>query len=225
MARPVISDELWRRIEPLLPRPKVRNRHRQCVGRAPADSKQALAGIIFALRTGIPWEHVPATEQWPSGYTCLRRLKVWHRRGVFRRLLVSILSELSQRDRLSWRRAIVDSASVRAPHGGRAAGPNPTDRRKTGTKHHVLVEAHGIPLVVTMTGANRHDVTELLRLVDSIPKVQGKRGRPRSRPEFVQGDRAYDSQPHREALAKRGAKVSSPSVGRRTAQNSDVIAG
>jgi len=68
----------------------------------------------------------------------------------------------------------------------------------------VITDAAGVPLATTLTGANAHDVTQLLPLVDAIPPVRGKRGRPRQRPERVQGDRAYDSQPHREALRRRG---------------------
>ena len=54
-----------------------------------------------------------------------------------------------------------------------------------------------------MTGANAHDVTQLIPLVDAIPPVRGKRGRPRQRPDRVQGDRGYDSEPHREELRDR----------------------
>jgi transposase len=67
-----------------------------------------------------------------------------------------------------------------------------------------VTDAQGIPLAATVTGANAHDVTELLPLVDAIPAVSGKRGRPRRRPDRVQGDRAYDSQPHRKELRRRG---------------------
>lgn len=87
---------------------------------------------------------------------------------------------------------------------GAQTGPNPTDRGKNGSKHHVITDAQGIPLATKLTGANRHDVTQLLPLVDAIPPVSGKRGRPRKRPERVQGDRAYHSQPHRKALRQRG---------------------
>ena len=68
----------------------------------------------------------------------------------------------------------------------------------------MLTDAGGIPLVTSVTGANRHDVTQLLPLVDAVPAVAGRRGRPRRRPQRVQGDRAYDSQPHRRALRQRG---------------------
>ena len=63
-----------------------------------------------------------------------------------------------------------------------------------------------MPLSVVLTGANRHDITQLLPLLDAVPPVNGKRGRPRMRPKVVQGDRGYDSQGHREELRRRGIK-------------------
>ena len=83
---------------------------------------------------------------------------------------------------------------------GEQTGPSPTDRRKNGSKHHVITDANGIPLAATLTGANRHDVTQLLPLVHAIPPIAGQCGRPRRRPDRVQGDRAYHSDPHRDAL-------------------------
>jgi len=68
----------------------------------------------------------------------------------------------------------------------------------------LITDAGGIPLAATVTGANAHDVTQLLPLVEAIPPVRGKRGRPRKRPRRVQGDRAYDSEPHRQVLRKQG---------------------
>ncbi len=87
---------------------------------------------------------------------------------------------------------------------GKKTGPNPTDRRKAGSKHHVLTDAHGIPLVATLTAANRHDITQLLPLVDALPVLRGRPGRPVTRPQVIQGDRGYDSQPHRDHLHRRG---------------------
>lgn len=205
MPKPIVSDELWNRVEPLLPKPKVKNRHRQHAGRKPSDPRRTLTGIIFALRTGVPWEYLPATSEWPSGYTCWRCLRKWQRAGVWKRLLVELLSELARQGKIDWRRAIVDSTSVRAPHGGRRTGPSPVDRRKCGSKHHVIVEAQGTPLAMVLTAANRNDITQLLRLVDAIPALAGRRGRPRKRPDRVQGDRGYDSESHRKALKKRGS--------------------
>jgi transposase len=93
-----------------------------------------------------------------------------------------------------------------APRGARGekTGPNPTDRRKAGSKHHVLTDAHGIPLVAHLTAANRHDITQLLPLVDAMPPLRGRPGRPARKPRLVHGDRGYDSQSHRDQLLARG---------------------
>lgn len=80
----------------------------------------------------------------------------------------------------------------------------------------MITDANGIPLAGILTEANRHDVTQLMPLVDAIPSVSGKVGRPRNKPEIVQGDRAYDSQPERNELHKRGIK---PVLARRNTEN------
>ena len=86
--------------------------------------------------------------------------------------------------------------------GGGLTGPNPTDRAKAGSKHHVITDAQGIPLAALLTGANVHDVTQALPLVETIPPVRGKLGRPRRRPCELQGDRGYDSEPLRQHLRR-----------------------
>jgi transposase len=117
------------------------------------------------------------------------------------------LAKPREADQIDWSRAVVDSASVRAVGGGGKTRPNPTDRRKPGSKHHLITDitdAQGIHLAAILTGANRHDVTQLLPLVEAIPPIRGQVGRPRRRPDQVQGDRAYDSEPHRRALRSLG---------------------
>jgi transposase len=103
---------------------------------------------------------------------------------------------------------------------GKKTGPNPTDRRKKGSKHHLLVDAQGIPVNVILTKANRHDVTQLLPLVDGVPSIRGKQGRPLKKPKFIQADRAYDSGAHRLALAQRG--IVSQIARRRTVHGSNL---
>jgi transposase len=203
MAEAFLSDELWERLEPLIPKSR-KNRHVQFAGRRPSEARRVLNGILFVLRTGVPWRSLPATTDFPSGHTCRRRLRRWHKAGVWQRLFETLLAELQKRHQIDWYRALVDSASLRAPCGGAKTGPNPTDRRKLGSKHHLLTDAQGIPLAVILTKANRHDVTQLLPLLDKVPRVKGQRGAPRCRPKYVQGDRAYDSEPHRKAIKKRG---------------------
>jgi transposase len=207
MFEPLLSEQLWQRIEPLLPKQKKR-RNVQYAGRKPVDARKVLQGIIFVLKTGVPWKSLPATSDFPSGHTCRRRLLEWERKGVWQRLWQSILSELQAEGQLDWERGVVDSSSVRAGHGGEKTGKSPVDRSKLGSKHHLLVEGRGIPLSMSLTGANRHDITQLLNLVESIPAVKGRRGRPRRKPKMVQGDRAYDSEPHRQSLKKRGSSRS-----------------
>jgi transposase len=68
----------------------------------------------------------------------------------------------------------------------------------------MVTDANGIPLVVRLTGANRHDITQLLPLVNSIPPIAGKVGRPLRHPVSVLGDRGYDSEPHRQELRQKG---------------------
>jgi transposase len=87
---------------------------------------------------------------------------------------------------------------------GKKTGPNSTDRSRPGSKHHVVVDGQGIPLAVSLTGANRHDVTQLVPLVDAIPPIRGRVGRPRFRPDRLYADRAYDSKADRIALRLRG---------------------
>jgi transposase len=96
--------------------------------------------------------------------------------------------------------------------GGAATGPSPVDRARNGSKHHLLVDATGIPLAWTVTGGNRNDVTQLVPLVERVPPVRGKVGRPRRRPDVVAADRGYDHDTYRRQLRQRGIK---PEIARR----------
>lgn len=87
--------------------------------------------------------------------------------------------------------------------GGSDTGPSPVDRRKTGSKHHLICDGRGTPLKVITTAANVNDVTQTLPLVDGIPPVAGRPGRPRRRPEALLGDKGYDSNAHRDELRHR----------------------
>ena len=76
--------------------------------------------------------------------------------------------------------------------GGPATGPNPTDRGKPGSKHHVATERRGIPLAAVVSAANRPDHTVFVPLVERIPPIKRPRGRPRKRPEKLHADKGYD---------------------------------
>jgi transposase len=89
---------------------------------------------------------------------------------------------------------------------GQLTGPNPTDRGKRGSKHHLLVDSGGIPLVVGLSGANVPDVLTLPHLVINIPHVAGKRGRPAHKPDRLHADKGYASKKNRQFLAALGVK-------------------
>ncbi|MCI0841002.1 MAG: IS5 family transposase [Chloroflexi bacterium] len=114
MAKVLVSDELWEQIEPLLapeaPKPKG--------GRPRVPARKVLAGILFVLKTGIPWTDLPQEMGCGSGMTCWRRLRDWKEAGVWDDLHRLLLERLHKANRIDWSRAIVDSASLRAVWGG-----------------------------------------------------------------------------------------------------------
>ncbi|HJP76237.1 MAG TPA: IS5 family transposase [Pseudonocardiaceae bacterium] len=197
----IVPDDLWARIEPLLPVVPRRPDH---PGRKRLDDRKALCGILFVLYTGIPWEFLPQELGFGSGMTCWRRLRDWNEAGVWQRLHESLLAELNAAGELDFTRAVVDGSHVRAMKGGPKTGPSPVDRARTGSKHHLITEAHGIPLAVILTGGNRNDVTQLLPLIDAVPSVRGRRGRPRQRPDTIYADRAYDHDKYRRLVREKG---------------------
>src|SRR2546428_8346913 len=89
---------------------------------------------------------------------------------------------------------------------GSATGPSPVDRARNGSKHHLLVDATGVPLAWTVTGGNRNDITQLVPLIERVPPVRGKVGRPRRRPERLLADRGYDHDKYRRELRQRRIK-------------------
>ena len=94
------------------------------------------------------------------------------------------------------------------------------DRRKRGSKHHLVVDAGGVPLATTLTAANRHDVTQLIPLIDAIPPIAGQPGAPLRKPEEVMGDRGYDSDAHRMQLS--GRNIPTAIARRRTPHGSGL---
>jgi transposase len=113
MAKELVTDELWETIEPLLPPepPKPQG------GRPRIDNRAALTGIVFVLKSGIPWEMLPKEMGCGSGMTCWRRLKEWQEAGVWERLHRVLLERLGEADQIEWERASLDSASIPAKRG------------------------------------------------------------------------------------------------------------
>jgi transposase len=112
MAKALVSKALWAAVEPLLPPEPAKPRG----GRPRANDRAALAGILFVLRSGIPWEMLPS-EVGCSGMTCWRRLRDWQAAGVWARLHRILLQRLADADKLDWSRAALDSSSIAAKKG------------------------------------------------------------------------------------------------------------
>jgi len=123
MAKPILDDALWELIKPILPPPKPRRF--RFPGRKPLADRKVLTGILFVLKTGIPWEHLPKEMGCGSGMSCWRRLRDWQKAGVWQKIHEAFLARLRAADKIDWSRAVVDSASVRAVFGGRKPDPTP----------------------------------------------------------------------------------------------------
>jgi transposase len=200
--KPLVTDALGQRIAPLLPPP--RPRRFRFPGRKPIDYRKILTGILFVLQTGIAWDDLPAELGCGCGKTCRHYLREWHRAGVWQKLHAVLLAELNGADRIDWERALIAASFAKAPEGGEDTGPSPTDRGKSGSKHHVMTDAHGIPLSATVTAATVNEVTQVFAVLDAMPPVGGKPGPKRRKPRRLQGDRGYDSEPVRQVLRRLG---------------------
>ncbi len=119
MAFTLVSDRLWKEIHPLLPPevPKPKG------GRPRVPDRACLTGIVYVLRTGMPWRLVPTELGCGSGVTCWRRLQAWTQAGVWPRIHEKLLALLGRRGRIDASLAVMDSASVRAVLGGRTRVP------------------------------------------------------------------------------------------------------
>src|SRR5215210_4835272 len=115
MSKPLVSDERWEIVEPLIPpeSPKPKG------GRPRVPDRACLTGIIFVLKTGLPWEDLPQEMGCGCGMTCWRRLCEWEQAGVWHRIHQAILERLEGAGQIDWSRASLDSASVPAKKLGR----------------------------------------------------------------------------------------------------------
>ena len=122
MAQALLPEDLWSLVAAHLPT------HRKSPkgGRPRLDDRATLTGILFVLKTGIPWEYLPRELGCGSGMTCWRRLHEWMKAGVWQRVHEAVLRRLREHDQIMWDRACIDAAS--AP----AATANATSRRAGG---------------------------------------------------------------------------------------------
>ena len=113
MSTPLLPDALWNLIQPLLP-PSPR---RPMGGRPRLQDRACLTGILFVLRSGIPWEMLPQELGCGSGMTCWRRLRDWQEGGIWKLIHFPLLDWLARYAEIDWSRAVVDGSSIRAGRG------------------------------------------------------------------------------------------------------------
>ena len=128
MAKPLLPDALWAIIEPILPPlpppgPKG--------GRPPLPHRRALTGILFVLKTGLPWEDLPAELNCGCGMSCWRRLRDWQADGTWDRIHAVLLERLAGAGKLDWSKCAIDSSSVRAVFGGPIPARTPQTEGRT----------------------------------------------------------------------------------------------
>jgi transposase len=120
MAKPLVSDDLWAVVAPLLPPHRPRDPRKP--GRRRVPDRACLTGIVFVLKTGLQWEYLPQELGCGSGMTCWRRLRDWQRAGVWRGLHRVLLHRLADAGKIDWSRASADAARVPAKGGARRRG-------------------------------------------------------------------------------------------------------
>ena len=200
-----VPDDLWVLIQRLLPPEKALG----TVGRPVVPFRTVLDGILYVLRTGCQWKAVP--KEFGSGSTCHKRFQEWVKAGVFQKAWKLLLRRYDELRGIQWTWQSVDSKSVPAPLGGEDTGPNPTDRGKSGSKRHLLVDGRGTPLSAVVTGANDTDMKTNPAVLDEVVIE-----RPQSTPEQPQHlceDKGYDYPECRQQALERGYTAHIPRKG------------
>lgn len=200
-----IPDEMWARIQPLIPpgKPHPLGCHNPRV-----SDRKAMDAIFFRLRTGCQWGALNATGICSSS-SAHRRFQEWNQAGVFLKLWQLALAEYDELggsgplpQGIDWHWLSADGAMTKAPLAGEKTGKNPTDRGKQGTKRSLLTEGAGVPVGLSVAGANRNDF-KLLR--ETIAAIAIRRPAPsREQPQGMCLDKGYDFGEVRELLKEFG---------------------
>ena len=168
------------------------------------------------LYTGISWPHLPLELGFGSGVTCWRRMDEWQKAGVWERLHEVLLARLQAAGEIEWSRAVADGSHVQAKKGAPRRARARLIEPETGRSIISSSMPPGSRSRWTLTGGNRHDSTQLIPLLDRVPPVRGKVGRPRRRPDRVCADRGYDYEDRRRELRRRGIQ---PEIARRKTEH------
>jgi putative transposase len=180
--------------------------------------RQAFAAILYVLRTGIQWNALP--RHLGADSTVHDRFQEWARAGFFQQLWEVGLLAYDDLVGIDWAWQAADGAMTKAPFGGGAVGPNPTDRGKQGTKRSLLTEGAGIPLAIVVDGANRHDMKLLAATLAGI--VIARPEPTEAAPQHLSLDAGYDYDVIREQVAARDYVAHSRPRGEERARKEQV---
>ena len=190
-----IPDELWEKIKTLIPPLKPKKKS----GRPRTADRKAMNAIFYVLRTGCQWNALPRSLGASS--TVHDRVQEWREAGLFEQMWKEGLMEYEIEKEIDWEWQSMDGAVTKAPLGGGATGPNPTDRGKSGTKRSLLTDGNGIPLSITVDGANRHDKKLVKRTLEAIIM---ERPSPEEVKQNICMDKGYDYNDVRELVEEYG---------------------
>jgi putative transposase len=189
-----VPDELWKRMAPLILEmdpPKE-------TGRPRTNPRNVVDAIIFRIRTGCQWNHIPRV--YGDDSTIHRTFQHWVEIGLFPQLWALLVEECEEFGLVDWEWQAADGAMGKARLGGDEVGPNPTDRAKNGTKKSLLTDRHGGPLSVVVAGANVVDAKLLDQTIEAIvvdrPKPTQKK------PQHLCLDKGYDNPSGKAAVEK-----------------------
>jgi putative transposase len=189
-----VPDELWKRMEPIILEmdpPKE-------TGRPRANPRNIVDAIIFRIRTGCQWNHIPRV--YGDDSTIHRTFQHWVDLGLFPKIWALLVEECEVLGLVDWEWQAADGAMGKARLGGDQIGPNPTDRAKNGSKKSIMTERNGGPLSVVVAGANVHD-TKLLD--QTIEAIIVERPEPTAEePQHLCLDKAYDNPTGKAAVEK-----------------------
>ena len=117
-----LTDESWRRIEPLLPGNGKR-------GQRWSEHRRVINGILWRLRTGAPWRDLP--DKYGPWQTCYDRFVRWRRDGTWERLLERVQTKSDAVGEIDWMVSI-DSTTARAHQHAAGARDEPSEADKKG---------------------------------------------------------------------------------------------
>ncbi|MYX71446.1 IS5 family transposase [Streptomyces sp. SID3915] len=221
MGRGDLTNVEWVRLEPHLP-PVGRRGGRW------RDHRRVVNGILFRVRTGIPWRDLP--ERFDSWKTVYERHRRWSADGTWDRILCAVQADADLAGRLDWSMGSVDSTSCRAHQhaaGARKKAPRVPKKRATPRNHrpdeglgrsrggltckiHLAGEGGCRPLAFLVTPGQCGDAPQMIEVLKRIRVRRPQGGHPRTRPDHVGGDKAYSSRRNRRYLRRRQIKHTIP---------------